>query len=161
MLGNPAEHEGSSFMSWTTGPERPQRDLWRSLLRGLAGRCPACGKGSLFRAYLKVADACPHCGEELHHQRADDAPAYFVILIVGHLIVPLALSLELAMEPPYWLHALLWAPLAIGLSLALLPALKGAIVGWQWGHRMHGFDPAGDPDLLVQPVPQPSLAGRP
>ncbi|MBN8921051.1 MAG: DUF983 domain-containing protein, partial [Rhizobiales bacterium] len=115
-------------------------------------RCPHCGRGNLFRAFLKVADNCPACGEELHHQRADDAPAYFVILIVGHLIVPLALSLELALSPAYWVHILMWGPLAVGLSLGLLPAMKGAIVGWQWSAYMHGFDPNAPRDDLT-PVP--------
>ena len=66
----------------------PARDAWSAMLRGLRGRCPNCGEGRMFRAFLKVADHCPACGEALHHQRADDAPAYFVIMIVGHIVVP-------------------------------------------------------------------------
>lgn len=128
-----------------------RRDIRAALLRGLLGRCPHCGRGPLFKGFLKVADHCPTCGEALHHQRADDAPAYFVILMVGHLVVPLALSLEVALAPPYWVHALLWGPLTVGLALGLLPAVKGAIVGWQWGHRMHDFAPAR--------VPQPAMPG--
>jgi uncharacterized protein (DUF983 family) len=120
----------------------PSRDIWNALLRGWRGRCPNCGQGHLFRAFLKVADACPACHEDLHHHRADDAPAYFVILIVGHLVVPLALAVEAAYALPYWLHALLWLPLTLGLALFLLPRIKGAIVGFQWAHRMHGFNPA-------------------
>jgi uncharacterized protein (DUF983 family) len=105
----------------------------------------------MFRAFLKVADQCPVCGEALHHHRADDAPAYFVILIVGHVVVPLALVVEVAYAPPYWLHAALWLPLTIGLAVGLLQPIKGAIVGWQWANYMHGFDPnteadAGDTD---------------
>ena len=71
-------------------------DLWN----GLRGRCPNCGKGRMFRAFLKVADQCDVCGEELHHQRADDFPAYLVIIIVGHLVVPLILNVEMAYQPP-------------------------------------------------------------
>lgn len=128
-------------MTWTdTATRPPGRDKRLALLRGFSGRCPNCGRGRLFRAFLKVSDACARCGEELHHQCADDAPAYFVILIVGHLIVPLALSVELAAAPPYWVHALLWGPLTVGLALGLLPAVKGAIVAWQWANYMHGFD---------------------
>ena len=78
----------------------PQRDArstgarptWQSLLRGASLKCPACGVGALFRRYLKVADNCPHCGESLHHHRADDAPAYFTITIVGHVVVSLVLT---------------------------------------------------------------------
>lgn len=100
----------------------------------------------MFRAFLKVADRCPACGEDLSHQQADDAPAYFVILIVGHIVVPLALSVEVAYAPPYWLHVALWTPLTLGLALGLLQPIKGAIVAWQWANRMHGFDQPRDPD---------------
>lgn len=105
----------------------------------------------MFRAFLKVADRCPTCGEALHHQRADDAPAYFVILIVGHFIVPAALSVETVFAPSYWIHAALWLPSTIGLSLALLQPIKGALVGLQWALRMHGFDPAAAGDEFVSP----------
>jgi uncharacterized protein (DUF983 family) len=134
-------------MSWedtTTAPaapQRPKRPVWTALRRGLSGRCPACGLGHLFRAFLKVSDQCPACGEALHHHQADDAPAYFVILIVGHLVVPLALIVEIAWSPPYWLHAAIWLPLTAGLAIGLLQPIKGAIVGWQWANYMHGFDP--------------------
>jgi uncharacterized protein (DUF983 family) len=112
--------------------------------RGLRGRCPSCGRGKLFRAFLKVVDRCPCCGEALYHHRADDAPAYFVILIVGHIVVPLALIVEVAYAPPYWLHAALWLPLTLGLAVGLLQPIKGAIVGWQWANYMHGFDPSAE-----------------
>jgi len=122
------------------------RDPRAALQRGFLGRCPNCGEGRLFRAYLKVADHCPVCGEALHHHRADDAPAYFVILIVGHIVVPLVLAVETAFAPAYWVHLVLWFPLIVGLSLVLLQPVKGAIVGWQWAHFMHGFDPAAVPE---------------
>jgi len=118
-----------------------KRDARTALLRGAMCRCPNCGQGRLFRAYLKVADRCSVCGEELFHHRADDAPAYFVILIVGHIVVPMVLAVETAFAPPYWVHFALWFPLIIALSLFLLQPVKGVIVAWQWAHRMHGFDP--------------------
>jgi uncharacterized protein (DUF983 family) len=95
----------------------------------------------MFRAFLKVADCCPACGEALHHHRADDAPAYFVILIVGHVVVPLALVVEVAYSPPYWLHAVLWLPLTIGHALGLLQPINGATVCWQLANCLHCFDP--------------------
>ncbi len=104
----------------------------------------------MFRAFLKVADRCAVCDEALHHHRADDAPAYFVILIVGHLVVPLVLVVEVAYAPPYWLHAALWLPLTIGLAVGLLQPIKGAIVGWQWANYMHGFDPDGGDDAAAE-----------
>jgi uncharacterized protein (DUF983 family) len=124
--------------------ELPRRPAWQAIRRGLRGQCPNCGQGKLFRAFLKVADRCSNCGEVLHHHRADDAPAYFVILIVGHIVVPLALVVEIAYAPPYWLHAAIWLPLTIALAIGLLAPVKGAIVGWQWANYMHGFDPAAD-----------------
>jgi uncharacterized protein (DUF983 family) len=131
-----------------------RRDVWGALRRGLRCRCPACGEGRMFRAFLKVADHCPACGEALHHHRADDAPAYFVILIVGHIVVPLALAIETAYALSYWTHAMLWLPLTVGMALGLLQPVKGAIVGVQWAARMHGFNPAlADADALPGHVP--------
>jgi uncharacterized protein (DUF983 family) len=136
-------------MSWqettTAPPDLPKRPVGRSLQRGFFGCCPACGRGRMFRGFLKVADRCPACGEALHHHQADDAPAYFVILIVGHLVVPLALIVEIAWAPPYWLHAVIWLPLTAGLAVGLLQPIKGAIVGFQWAKYMHGFDPNAGP----------------
>ena len=117
----------------------PDRHLATAMWRGFRGRCPNCGRSRLFRAFLKVVDRCDACGEEFHHHRADDAPAYFDMLIVGHVVVPLALSVEVAHAPPYWVHFALWGPLTIGMSVGLLQPIKGAIVGWQWATRMHGF----------------------
>lgn len=116
------------------------REFWPSFFFGLRGRCPACGKGRLFGKFLKVADDCPDCGEHLHHHRADDMPAYIVITIVGHIVVPLAFAVETAFRPDYAIHFLLWLPLIVLLSLALLQPVKGAIVAMQWALRMHGFD---------------------
>lgn len=125
------------------------RPLLRAMTRGFLGRCPACGRGRIFRAFLKVADRCPECGSELHHHRADDAPPYFVILIVGHVIVPLVLALEVALHPPLWVHMALWIPATLGLAMVLLPRVKGAIVGLQWALRMHGFGDGGVADRLA------------
>jgi uncharacterized protein (DUF983 family) len=121
---------------------RSPRDARTALMRGLMCRCPNCGQGKLFRAYLKVVDRCAVCGEDFSHHRADDAPAYFVILIVGHLVVPWVLIVEEAFSPPYWVHAVIWIPLIIGLALGLLQPVKGTIVAWQWAHFMHGFEHA-------------------
>lgn len=127
-----------------------ERPLFRAMSRGFLGRCPECGRGPIFRSFLKVADRCRDCGTELHHHRADDAPPYFVILIVGHVIVPLVLALEVAMHPPLWVHMALWIPLTLGLAMALLPRVKGAIVGLQWAFRMHGFSDGGVADRLAR-----------
>ncbi len=112
------------------------------VVRGLMGRCPKCGEGKMFRAFLKVADTCPHCGEELFHQRADDFPAYCVIFVVGHVVVTAALVIETEFAPSLWLQAAIWVPLTFALSIALLQPFKGAIVALQWSAGMHGFERA-------------------
>lgn len=122
-------------------PASSERPLLLSMWRGLLGRCPKCGEGKMFRKFLKVVDRCEVCGEELHHHRADDAPAYFVIAIVGHVVVALAFIVEVAFWPPLWVSLALWLPLTVILAVALLQPIKGALVGLQWSYRMHGFDP--------------------
>jgi uncharacterized protein (DUF983 family) len=143
-------------MTISTSSDLPARERSpiEAMRRGGAGRCPACGKGALYARYLKVAERCPACSEELHHHRADDAPPYFTILIVGHLIVAGVMMVENYFHPNYWVHILMWFPLTIGLSLWLLPRVKGALVGLQWALRMHGF---GGPDALdpADPPPDP------
>lgn len=119
--------------------ERPTR---QAMLRGLRGRCPACGTGRLFKGYLKVADRCPDCGEELHHQRADDGPAYLTILLVSHLGAPILLASYIAWRPTAMTMILSFGLGAVILSLLLLPRIKGAFVGLQWARRMHGFGAA-------------------
>jgi uncharacterized protein (DUF983 family) len=120
------------------------RPLGLAVRRGLAGRCPNCGEGRLFRAYLKVNDACPACGEDFTPQRADDAPAYITILIVGHFIVAGIVAAEdIWPDSAVLVDAAVWAALAVALSLLILPRVKGALIGYQWAVRMHGF---GDPE---------------
>ncbi len=116
-----------------------QRDWVQAVRRGGAGKCPSCGRGNLFRRYLKVADTCPTCSEELHHHRADDAPPYFTILIAGHFIIAGVMIVEEQLQPSYWLHLAIWFPLTMGMCLWMLPRIKGALVGLQWALRMHGF----------------------
>jgi uncharacterized protein (DUF983 family) len=112
----------------------------QALWRGLCGRCPACGEGRMFRAFLKVADQCPHCGEELHHHRADDFPAYLVIVIVGHILVPIVLAVETEIAPAIWISMTLWPLTALTMALCLLQPVKGAVVAIQWYSGMHGFE---------------------
>ena len=119
-----------------------ERPVKQAMWRGWRGRCPACGEGRILYRYLKVANACPVCGEPLHHHRADDGPAYLTILITGHLMAPvLLLAFELWRPQPLVLATTL-SVLTVALALWLLPRLKGMLIGIQWARRMHGF---GDP----------------
>lgn len=117
--------------------DRPMRP---AMLRGWRRRCPACGEGRMFEGYLKVRPACPSCGEDLSHHRADDGPAYLTILIVGHLMAPLIMVAFVEFRPSPLVLASAFAAGCVALSLYLLPRLKGVIVGIQWAKRMHGFD---------------------
>ncbi|MEM1162820.1 MAG: DUF983 domain-containing protein [Pseudomonadota bacterium] len=120
----------------TTSGERP---VATAMLRGWGQRCPNCGGGPLFESYLKVRDTCAACGEELHHHRADDMPAWATILIVGHVIIGGMVTAETMWSLPLWVHWTLWPVLALISSLWLLPRIKGAVVGMQWAWMMHGF----------------------
>ena len=121
-------------------PVKNSISLNTAMWRGFRGKCPNCGRGHLFERFLKVADHCSECGEELHQHRADDFPAYLVIIVVGHVIVPALLAVEVAYAPPAWLQLTVWLPLTLVSSLALLQPTKGAIVGLQWQAGMHGFE---------------------
>jgi uncharacterized protein (DUF983 family) len=123
-------------------PRLLDNEVVRAMVHGARSRCPHCGAGKMFRKFLKVADRCPACGEELHHHRADDFPAYCVIVMVGHLIVPMVLFVETHFAPPYLVHLALWLPSVLGLCIGLIQPTKGAIVGLQWALGMHGFEPA-------------------
>jgi uncharacterized protein (DUF983 family) len=117
-----------------------KRDVWTAMKRGLRGRCPRCGEGKLFRAFLKVDNSCSVCGLDYTPHRADDLPAYLVIVIVGHLLVPMILWIEMDYSPPVPLQLAVYLPFTLIASLLLLQPVKGAVVGVQWALRMHGFD---------------------
>lgn len=113
---------------------------WKTAMaRGFMCRCPACGQGKLFGKFIKVADHCNSCGEVLSHHQADDAPPYFTMMIVGHIVIPAVVIVERVWHPDMLLQLALWVPATGLLTLALLQPVKGAIVGLQWALRMHGF----------------------
>ena len=116
-----------------TQPDAPS--LASTLAAGLAGRCPACGRGKLFSGYLTLAPRCNVCGLDYSFAEAGDGPAVFVILITGFIVVGAALFVEMAYAPPYWLHAVIWGPLAILLPLLLLRSFKGVLVALQYKHK--------------------------
>jgi uncharacterized protein (DUF983 family) len=139
----PEDFEPASPRANTWPPETApaaKRDVWRALKRGWRGRCPRCGEGKLFRAFLKVDDHCSVCGQDFTPHRADDLPAYLVIIIVGHIVVPTALFIETNYSPSVALQLAIYLPFTFVASLLLLQPVKGAVVGVQWALRMHGFD---------------------
>lgn len=119
----------------------PKRDVWRAVRRGFRLACPACGRGRLLSGYLAQTEACARCGERTGDIRADDAPAWATILIVGHLVSPFFFVFA---NPDT--HAALGAffmiaALVVGLTLLLLPRIKGVFVGLIWASRAGEAEP--------------------
>jgi uncharacterized protein (DUF983 family) len=108
------------------------------LAAGLACRCPRCGKGKLFSGLLTVAPRCAVCELDLAAQDAGDGPAVFVVLILGALVVGLAIWVEVKFEPPMWVHLLLWTPVVLGGSIAMLRPLKAWLIAMQYRHQLLG-----------------------
>jgi uncharacterized protein (DUF983 family) len=121
------------------GGEKQERLLGRSIMRGISCRCPACGSGRLFKAWLKPVDQCAACGEDLHHQRSDDLPPYISIMILGHVAVGGFLMTDLILMVPMWVHFAIWVPITILVALLTIQPIKGGVIGLQWALRMHGF----------------------
>ena len=130
--------ERPAVLSLSPGTEA-DRATGNAMRRGATGRCPACGERGLFSSYLKVRDNCPSCNEALHHQRADDGPAYVTVFAVSHLLTPILFAVFIAWRPSVALMLIAFLTAAVVLSLAMLPVVKGAMVGLQWARRMHGF----------------------
>ncbi|MDB5460508.1 MAG: zinc-finger protein [Caulobacteraceae bacterium] len=108
-----------------------KRSMALGMKRGMKMRCPNCGEGKLYRKYLKVQD-CPVCGNENSLYPADDAPPYFTILIVGHLVVAPLLFFPFIWRSPTWLVLGTTLPALLALTMLFLPVVKGAVVGAHW-----------------------------
>jgi uncharacterized protein (DUF983 family) len=113
-----------------TGPD--EITMRKAAERGILGRCPCCGKGKLFARYLKQVDNCAQCGETFAGLRADDAAPWATIIFVGHVLLPLAFSFDLAGLMPLWAELTLWSVFFGALSLAILPRAKGMMLGLLW-----------------------------
>ena len=116
-----------------------ERQAKPALIAGWRGRCPKCRTGRLFRSYLTVQSECHICGEELHHQRADDGPAYITILVCGHLLAPIMHIIFVAYRPNSLTMVVGFSLAFLAMALWMLPRVKGALIGLQWANRMHGF----------------------
>jgi uncharacterized protein (DUF983 family) len=111
----------------------PEQQL--PIARGLRGRCPRCGEGKLFRGFLQLCPRCESCGLDFNFADAGDGPAVFVILLGGAIVVGAALITEVVYQPPYWVHAMLWLPLILLVTLAPLRPIKGLMIALQYHHR--------------------------
>lgn len=118
--------------------ERPP--FLQAVWRGMRGRCPNCGLGPLLATYLRQVERCSVCGEPFGHIRADDAPPWLTILVVGHVIVPLAITVETVATWPVWLGTTVWATTALVLAALVLPRAKGVFLAAIWSLRAPGSE---------------------
>jgi uncharacterized protein (DUF983 family) len=116
-----------------------ERPMGQAIGRGFRCKCPNCGSGPLLKSYLKLRDECAVCRQDFRPARADDGPAYLTILIVGHLMAPLLHIVFTTFRPEPLVLIAIFGVGCVGLSLYLLPRLKGVVVAIQWARRMHGF----------------------
>jgi uncharacterized protein (DUF983 family) len=116
------------------------KHIWSAVFRGARACCPNCGQGRLFRSYLKQVDACAACQEPFKHIRADDGPAWLTILITGHIVVGIALTVEMYAPLPVWLSIVLFSGLALATALSLLPRAKGMFIGAIWAMKAPGSE---------------------
>jgi uncharacterized protein (DUF983 family) len=123
------------------------RETPSPFVTGPSGRCPRCGKGRLFTGFLTVRPGCEVCGLDYGFADAGDGPAVFVILLAGLLVVAAALFVEILYQPPFWVHAALWGPMILIVTLAPLRLLKGLLIALQYHHKAAEgrFDRAGSP----------------
>jgi uncharacterized protein (DUF983 family) len=105
------------------------------IARGLRGRCPRCGEGHLFNGFVALRERCEKCDLDYSFADAGDGPAIFVILIAGFIVVFAALIVEVLYQPPYWLHAVLWLPLILVVTLGPLRWIKGLLIALQYHHK--------------------------
>jgi uncharacterized protein (DUF983 family) len=107
----------------------------RAILRGLRGRCPRCGEGRLYKGFLGLEPECSRCGLDYSFVDAGDGPAVFGILIGGFIVVFAAMIVEIVYQPPYWVHAALWLPLILIVTLGPLRPIKGVLIALQYHHK--------------------------
>ena len=109
--------------------------VFQSALRGLACKCPRCGKGKLYTGFLTLRPACENCGLDYAFIDSGDGPAVFIIMITGAIVVGAALIVEVKYQPPFWLHAALWLPLILATTLLPLRSMKALLIALQFHHK--------------------------
>ena len=127
------------------------------LKRGFMGRCPNCGEGRLLHRYLKVVSPCAACGHDNAQYPSDDAPPYFTILIIGHLVIAPLLLFPVIWDQPATVVVAVLLPAVLALTLLLLPRVKGAVIGVQWAIKhKEGDAPLGVTESDWTPSVAPS-----
>jgi uncharacterized protein (DUF983 family) len=120
----------------TSAEERP---FSPAFVRAVSNHCPACGQTKLFARFLRPVEECSACGQRWDLHGADDFPSYIVVLLLGHILVPLMIEVNYALAIPLAVQAALWPGLAVILAGALIQPVKGAVIAFQWSRRMQGF----------------------
>lgn len=118
-----------------SSPEHDSTAAVSPIFAGLRGRCPRCGRGKLFRGFLGLQSGCGVCGLDFSFMDAGDGPAVFVILFAGFIVVASALMVEVMYQPPFWVHAMLWGPLILLVTLGPLRLMKGVLIALQYHHK--------------------------
>lgn len=137
-MAHPIQQRNIETMTITYKAPTPRPSVGTAIGRGLSGQCPACGRGRLFASYLKQVESCETCGEAFGHIRSDDAAPWLTILVVGHLMVPLILIVEVNVDWPLWLSFSVWIPLILAATFAVLPKAKGVFLGAIWAMKAPG-----------------------
>jgi uncharacterized protein (DUF983 family) len=109
--------------------------LSQSALRGIACKCPRCGKGKIYSGFLTLRPSCEVCGLDYSFMDSGDGPAIFMIMIAGAIVVAAALIVEVKYQPPFWLHAALWLPLIAATTLLPLRSMKSLLIALQYHHK--------------------------
>ncbi|MCO6416869.1 DUF983 domain-containing protein [Siccirubricoccus sp. KC 17139] len=117
--------------------------VWLGMRRGLALRCPNCGEGRLFAGFLKLRSPCEACGEDNSAYPSDDAPPYLTLVLVGHVILPFMFWSDRVFAPAMWVQFAIWLPLVTLMTVALLPFMKGAVIGFAWANGVTRNPAAG------------------
>src|ERR1700761_2259742 len=116
-------------------PDTQQQTPVSPYIAGLACRCPRCGKGKLYAGFLTLAPRCEACGLDYGFMDSGDGPAIFVIMIAGAIVVTAALITEVKYQPPFWLHAVLWLPLTLAVTLWPPRAIQSLLIALQFHHK--------------------------
>jgi uncharacterized protein (DUF983 family) len=113
----------------------PPTTVLQSAMRGLACKCPRCGRGKMFSGFLTLAPTCDVCGLDYAFIDTGDGPAIFIIMLAGAIVVACALIVEVKYQPPFWLHAVLWLPLILATTLLPLRSMKSLLIALQFHHK--------------------------